>query len=341
MRNKSRRFLDALLLEIETQSARFAIKPETIYFGGGTPSTLSLAEIEYLLMGIRERLDLRGLAEFTFEINPATVSFEKARLLRSLGVNRISMGVQSWDDAVLKTLGRAHTAAQSQKTFDTLREAGFSNINFDLMFAIPAQTRTQWQRSLNTTIALHPEHVSAYCLTYEEDTEFFRKLQSREFSRDDERGADYFELAMDTLGAAGYGQYEISNYALPSRESQHNAAYWRAADYLGLGPSAFSTVGSERWQNIPNTAQYIDEIMSGRSSVSSLEIIAPATRESERIAFSMRTNTGVAKRDVQQWSKEIDEFRALKMIHEIDGNYVLTQKGKLLADSIAEVFVQG
>src|SRR5450432_4125172 len=236
-KNKSRQFLDAILREVETQSVRFAIQPHTIYFGGGTPSALSISQLEFLLTRLREQIDLTLLMEWTFEINPATVSLEKAELLRALGVTRISMGAQSWDDAILKTLGRIHTSAQAERTFDILRAAGFDNINLDLMFAIPGQTREQWRASLNRTIALQPEHVSAYSLTYEEDTEFFRKLKAEEFSQDENWDADLFEIAMDTLGAAGFEQYEVSNYAQPRRESEHNLAYWNASDYLGFGPS--------------------------------------------------------------------------------------------------------
>src|SRR5438067_8893729 len=204
MRNKSRRFLDALLLEVEKQIAVFEIKPETIYFGGGTPTMLSISELDYFLSELRKRFDTSAVREWTFEINPATVSLEKAKLLRSLGVNRISMGAQSWDDAVLKTLGRAHTSAQAEETFHTLREAEFKNVNLDLMFAVPGQTRAQWRQTLEKTIALRPEHVSAYCLTYEQDTEFFRKLNSGNFSQNDARDAEMFEDAMDTLSSAGF-----------------------------------------------------------------------------------------------------------------------------------------
>ena len=185
-RNKTAAFLDAVLLELDQQTAVLtaagrALRPVTIFFGGGTPSALSTPQLEYLLGGLRDRLDLSALAEWTLEMNPATVSLEKARTLRALGVNRVSMGVQSWDPGLLLTLGRVHTADQARRSYAILREAGFDNVNLDLIFAVPGQTRATWLASLRETIALAPEHVSAYNLTYEEDTEFLRRFEAGEF----------------------------------------------------------------------------------------------------------------------------------------------------------------
>jgi len=337
--NKSTHFLDALLLELDMHRSRFTLKPQTIYFGGGTPSALSLSQLEYLITGLRKRVDLGDLKEWTVEVNPATVSQEKARLLRDLGVNRISMGVQSWDDAVLKTLGRIHTARQSEKTYSILREAGFDNINLDLMFAVPGQTRETWRETLKTTIALRPEHISAYSLTYEEDTAFFKKLQTGELSRDNEWDADLFELTMDRLCEAGYGQYEVSNYAKPGCESQHNSACWNGDDYLGLGPSAFSTRGIDRWQNLADTSGFVERMHSNQSPVSFKERISPKTRLGERIAFSMRTRQGVELDLLEPWRGELDAFFALGLIEYTGSHAVLTRKGKMLADSVAEIFV--
>jgi oxygen-independent coproporphyrinogen-3 oxidase len=340
MRNKTHRFLDALLREVERQSAIFAIEPETIYFGGGTPTMLSISQLDYFLSELQTRMNTNAAREWTFEINPATVSLEKAKLLRSSGVNRISMGVQSWDDAVLKTLGRAHTSAQAEQTFHTLREAGFENVNMDLMFAVPGQTREQWQQSLEKTIALKPEHVSAYCLTYEEDTEFFQKLNAGNFSQNDERDAEMFETTMATLARAVFSHYEISNYAQPGRESLHNLAYWNGADYLGFGPSAFSTVGACRWQNAPNSTEYMDCLFAGKSPASFEEKLAPATKRGERIAFGLRTNRGLPAGALTPWSEQVREFHDIGLLQTTaDDRVVLTHRGKLMADTVAEIFV--
>jgi len=339
MRTKNRAFFDALLAEVRLRSRENVIEPETIYFGGGTPSMLSMGELEYLLGGLRDILRLDALREWTFEVNPATVSAAKASRLRELGVNRISMGAQSWDDGILKTLGRAHTAGQAAATYGVLREAGFGNINLDLMFAIPGQSREQWRGSLRRTIALEPEHISAYCLTYEEDTRYFEQLQAGEFRRDDDRDAAMFEEAIDLLPAAGYAQYEISNYARPGRESLHNFGYWNGEDYLGFGPSAFSTVGARRWQNAPDSAAYIARIAAGAAAISFEETISEKTRTGETLAFGLRTARGIPAQAAAPWETDLAETRALGLLEARDGRLRLTRRGKLMADSVAEVFV--
>jgi len=338
-KNKTQRFLDALLAELDLESARHPLQPQTIFFGGGTPSALSTPQLEYLLAGMRERLDLSALTEWTLEMNPATVSLEKARRLRALGVNRISMGVQSWDAALLAILGRVHTAEQAERSYELLREARFDNVNLDLMFAIPTQTLAQWEATLEKTIALAPEHLSAYCLTYEEDTAFFRRFQTGEYSQSKEWDADLFELTLNRLEAAGYEGYEISNHARPGRECLHNLAYWQGADYLGLGPSAFSTCGPNRWQNVADSQEYAARIFSGQSAVGFREELDAATRLSERIAFGLRTNRGVPIPLLDPWQAVVDEYLSEGFFIREGGCIRLTRKGKLVADTLAEAFV--
>src|SRR5918996_2696154 len=239
-RSQTQRFCEALLRELDGQRAIFAISPKTIYFGGGTPTAISASQLEFLLGGFRERLDLSALEEWTIEANPGSVSARKAALLCKLGVNRISLGVQSWDEELLKLLGREHNAQQAKESFGILRDAGFTNVNVDLMFGLPGQTVHQWRATLEKTIALQPEHISTYCLTYEEDTEFFLRHARGEFRQDADADAEFFEMTMAILEDADYEHYEISNYARPGFESVHNCAYWLGKDYLGIGPSAVS-----------------------------------------------------------------------------------------------------
>ena len=338
-RNKTTAFLDALLRHVEQAGREYALQPETIYFGGGTPSALLGEQLDYLLRGLRERLDLGRLQEWTFEVNPATVRPEKARLLRDLGVSRISLGVQSWDDGLLKTLGRVHNAAQAENTFRILRDAGFDNINIDLMFAVPGQTTEQWRETLQKTIDLGPEHVSSYCLTYEEDTEYFRKLTGGTFRQDDERDAQLFEMTMDMLAGGGFTQYEISNYAKPGRESRHNRAYWLGKDYLGFGPSAFSTVGLSRWENIRDTAEYSRLVLAGESPVKFREELTAEQRAGEIAAFRMRMLDGIPMTDLEPWSEAIGEFERIELVERAGECARLTRRGKMLADSVAEAFV--
>jgi oxygen-independent coproporphyrinogen-3 oxidase len=300
---------------------------------------LSIAELEHLLRNLRDILPLDHAREWTFEVNPATVSRAKALFLRACGVNRISMGVQSWDDGILRILGRAHTAAQAADTYRVLRQAGFENINIDLMFAVPGQTRDQWRDSLQRTVALAPAHISAYCLTYEEDTQYFQRLQSGEFHRDDDRDAAMFEEAMDILAAAGYRHYEISNYARPGSESLHNFAYWNGIDYLGFGPSAFSTIGARRWQNVPDSAAYITRINAIGAAVSFEETISEKTRLGETLAFGLRTDRGIAEQAAAPWESQLSDMRSLGLLESRNGRLLLTRRGKLMADSVAETFV--
>lgn len=335
--NKTRRFLDALLREVEQTATQ--LRPRTIYFGGGTPSALTEEQLAYLFAELPRRVDFSALEELTFEANPATIRAEKARVLRAGGVTRISLGVQSWDDALLQTLGRVHTAAQAEQTFHLLRAAGFDNINLDLMFAIPGQSLAQWKATLACTIALGPEHISSYCLTYEEDTAYFRQLQLGTFRQDEERDAELFELTMDTLAAAGYVQYEISNYARLGRESAHNQAYWRGADYLGFGPSAFSTTGLKRWQNIADTTEYLRRVKAGEVLASFREELSPATRRGEMLAFAMRTTQGVERTALAGYDAEIREFHELGFLAEHADRLVLTRRGKLMADAVGRAFV--
>lgn len=337
--SQTQRFCEALLGELDEQRARWPVAPETIFIGGGTPTALTTAQLGYLLGGFRERLDLSAMVEWTVEANPGSVSPHKAEILRSLGVNRISLGVQSWDDELLKLLGREHNAAQAEASFHILREAGFTNLNIDLMFGLPGQTLAQWQATLQNTIALGPEHISTYCLTYEEGTDFFARQVRGEFREDPDSDASFLESAMELLGSAGFEHYEISNYAREGYASSHNRGYWAGEDYLGIGPSAFSTVGLERYQNVSDYREYSDRVLAGGSPVSSTEALTAEMKRGERIALSLRTAGGIPSTELNPWPNERREFEELGLLRQVEGNCVLTRRGKLLADSVAEAFM--
>lgn len=344
-KNKNREFLDALLCEVERAGERFTLRPETIYFGGGTPTSLLTEQLDYLLGGLRSRLDLSALREWTVEANPATVREEKARLLRDMGVTRVSLGVQSWDDALLKTLGRVHNAAQAEHTYEILRAAEIPAVNLDLMFAVPGQRPSQWRATLEKTIALKPDHISSYCLTYEEDTAYFQKLAGGDYRQDVERDAQLFEETMDTLTAGGFAQYEISNYARSDSrsqtgcESQHNRAYWLGADYLGFGPGAFSTVGFSRWENVRDTAGYTRAMLAGEPVTGFTETLSADVRAGEIAAFRIRMAEGIPAAEIAGWGGAMAEFEKLGLVTRSEGIVCLTRRGKLLADSVAEAFV--
>src|SRR3954469_15847011 len=337
--SQTRRFCEALLREVEELNGRFLIQPETIFLGGGTPTALNTELLQFLLTGFRERLDLSQLREWTVEANPGSVSPRKAKLLRAAGLNRVSLGVQSWDNELLKLLGREHDAAQAETSFHILREADFSNLSIDLMFGLPGQTLAQWEADLARTIALRPQHISTYCLTYEEDTEFFVRHTRGEFREDPQSDAQFLERAMTMLEGAGYRHYEISNYSLPNFESAHNRGYWAGDDYLGIGPSAFSTVDAARLQNVCDYRAYADAVLTGASPVGSRETLTPEMKRTERIALGLRTRDGIPVRELEGSRTASEEFLKLGLMTKADGNFVLTQRGKLLADSVAAAFV--
>jgi oxygen-independent coproporphyrinogen-3 oxidase len=337
--SQTQRFCEALLREIEIVAEQDPLRLETIFFGGGTPTALTTNQLEFLLGGMRERLDLTALTEWTLEANPGSVSARKATLLQRMGVSRLSLGVQSWDDGLLQLLGREHNAAQAEASFQILREAGFANISIDLMFGLPGQTLSQWQNDLSKTIALGPDHISTYCLTYEEDTDFFLRHSRGEFREDSESDARFLESAMEMLEAAGFEHYEISNYARPGFASAHNRGYWAGDDYLGIGPSAFSTVGMRRWQNVADYRAYADRILASSSAIGSTENLTPENKRMEHIALALRTREGIPSDELNAWPNESKEFIGLGLLRERDGNFVLTPRGKLLADTVAEAFV--
>src|SRR5438105_7728789 len=338
-RSQTARFCEAILRDLDKQCAAFAISAKTIYFGGGTPTALTTAQLEFLLGGFHQRLDLSALEEWTIEANPGSVSARKAALLYKLRVNRISLGVQSWDNTLLKILGREHNADQAEQSFRVLRDAGFSNINVDLMFGLPGQTIQQWQSTLEKTISLRPDHISAYCLTYEEDTEFFLRQSRGELKTNPDVDADFFHVAMSTLENAGYEHYEISNYARPGLSSVHNRAYWSGEDYRGIGPSAFSTVGMQRWQNLADYRAYAARVLSDQPPLGSRENLTKEMKRAERIGLSLRTREGIPAQELEHFARETNEFIALGLLRRSNGNLVLTQTGKSLADSVVEAFL--
>ena len=338
-RSQLNRFCEAIVGEIAAWGQGRNLSPSTIYFGGGTPTALGIPQWELLFSGLQEHIDTSDLVEWTVEANPGSVSERKAAFLKRFGINRISLGVQSWDDTLLNLLGREHNAQQAADSIQILRSAGFSNINVDLMFGLPGQTLSQWQISLEKTIAYQPEHISTYCLTYEEDTEFLIRHQKGEFRQDSDEDAKFFEVAMSTLEGAGYEHYEISNYARPGLASVHNQAYWGGEDYLGIGPSAFSTAGSQRWQNVCDYREYAKQILQGRSPIASRENLTTEMKRAERIALSLRTNAGVPADLLTGNPQQLDEFLCLGLLDRSNGNFVLTSAGKALADTVAEAFI--
>ncbi|MGB0586937.1 MAG: radical SAM family heme chaperone HemW [Limisphaerales bacterium] len=292
------RFVAALVTELTMVADELA--PQTIFFGGGTPSILNLRQWETILEAMR-RLGLTGAREWTVECNPATVSADKAKLLHEGGVTRISMGVQSLDEALLDRLGRVHSRAMVFKSYDILRNAGFERVNLDLMFAIPSQTMPVWQETLRETIAMQPEHLSCYEVIYEQDTPLYEQLQAGEFDVQEELACDMFEELVRVAGEQGFYQYEVANFGrhqgagdfdIPDEACLHNVNYWRGGDYHGLGPSATGCVRGVRATNIRNTEAYCAALENGDRAIDQVEELEPLRRAGEMAAFGLRMNAG-------------------------------------------------
>lgn len=329
-------FVDAVLAEARMHRQRHAIRPRTIYLGGGTPTALSETHLERLLAGLCEVLEAGELEEFGIEANPRTITASKAAMMKRCGINRVSLGVQAWDEATLQTLGRDHSPAEAEETFQILREAGIGSLNIDLMFSIPGQTLEVWSQSLDTTLCLQPDHVSAYNLNYEEDTDFFDKLTRGLYREEPERDADMFFLAMSKLEQAGYRQYEVSNYARTGHQSAHNAAYWFGADYLGLGPSAVSTTGRTRWKNLPDTERYLAAVAAGILPQQDAENLTDAQHQIERVALELRTARGASRSHLPHLhDAQLQPFMDAGLLVTTPDFIQLTPKGRALADTIA------
>ena len=349
------RYVEALLREMQCVASD--LNPKTIFFGGGTPSLLSLGQWERILQTVR-RLGWHGAAEWTVECNPATVSLDKAKLLRDGGVNRISMGAQSFDPALLDRLGRVHSRQMIFKSFDILRSAGFDNLNVDLMFAIPGQTLASWRQTLAEAKALGSEHLSCYEVIYEEDTPLFEQLRAGAVQVDEDLACAMYDELLLTAADAGFQQYEVANFArhraatpaeVPDRACRHNINYWRGGSFYGLGPSAAGYVGGVRTRNWSNTITYCEELERGRRAIESAEELPPLARAGEIAAFGLRMNSGWPLEQFQrrtgfdlrqEWKPEIDRMMALGYGELNQQRFNLTSKGLRFADWAGAEFLR-
>jgi oxygen-independent coproporphyrinogen III oxidase len=353
------RYTHALVRELELVAPE--VRPRTVFFGGGTPSLLNLRQWEQILRAM-ERLNLLGAKEWTVECNPATVSLDKARLLRDYGVNRISMGVQSLDEALLDRLGRIHSREMVFKSFDILRQAGFDNVNVDLMFAIPGQTMAIWRSTLDEATALGSEHLSSYEVIYEDDTPLFAQLQAGEIDVDEDLACAMYEELVARAVGAGFHQYEVANFArdkspnpkittayLPSQACRHNVNYWRGGSFFGLGPSATGYVNGVRTKNWANTQLYCEQIEKGKRAIESREELVPLARAGETAAFGLRMNAGwpfeefrrTTGHDLQrEWAGEIQQLTQQGWGRASTDGFQLTAQGLRFADAAAELFLR-
>ncbi|MBN8652564.1 MAG: radical SAM family heme chaperone HemW [Cytophagales bacterium] len=338
----------AIIREMELQVHYLGGEPlETIYFGGGTPSLLTEAELNSILNTIYKLHPVAPTPEITLEANPDDLTAEKLTALARVGVNRLSIGVQSFDNSVLQFLNRAHTADEATKCIDAAHQVGISNLSIDIMFGLPNQHEAILYKDLASAIALHPTHVSVYSLTVEEKTVFGKWAQQGKLNIAAEpEAARQFEVVMDTLESNGFTQYEISNYAKPGFESQHNGSYWQRKKYLGIGPSAHSYNGDTRQFNISNNHRYVQALSGGKIPFE-LEQLTRANKINEYIFTTLRTNRGcnlaVLKQDYDYdletvAGKALARMVANNLITQKAGTLLLTRAGKLVADQLALEF---
>jgi oxygen-independent coproporphyrinogen-3 oxidase len=323
---------------------------DTVYFGGGTPSLLSPKQLEEILAAIHDKFSILPNSELTMEMNPATVTLETLRDYRSLGINRASFGVQTFDDTELKRLGRKHTAADVRETIELLRGADFDNTSFDLIAGLPRQTLADWERNLEQAIKLAPEHISLYLLEVHEGTPLAEQIRSgRQPQPDEDLAAVMYETLLEKTAAAGYRQYEISNFSKPGFESRHNIKYWNFDPYYSFGCSAHSFDGvSTRWANERDTAAYVNLIEKLGSAISETTILDEKNARAEYAFLKLRLNEGVELSEYKkrfgidlekEFAAELENFIAEGLLETDKKILRLTPKGRIYSNEVFAAFV--
>jgi oxygen-independent coproporphyrinogen-3 oxidase len=340
-----RALIDEILLRGELARHNGAPRrARTIFFGGGTPSLLSTGQISRILDACREAFALDEDAEITLEANPGTLSLASLEGLRAAGINRLSMGAQSFDAKLLKTLGRIHSPAEISQAVFNARKAGFRSLNLDFMFGLPGQTMQHWKDTLDSALALRPEHLSLYSLIIEEGTPFFTWTQEgRIVPGDEDLCADMYEYADERLQDEGYENYEISNWALPGHQSRHNLTYWHNLPYLGMGAGAHSFYAHRRFSNVLDPNDYIRRVKQGELPEAESETVERAQEMSETAFLALRTAQGLHLPTFEQrFSESFTEYVGdrLRVVDEAGlleyaGEWLrLSKRGRLLGNEV-------
>ena len=344
-------FLGALQREIQM----YAFLPtnvsfETVFFGGGTPSLLAPHQLESILALLHSTFHIQRDAEVTLETNPGTVTREKLDAFKSLGINRLSIGIQSFHEDELQFLSRIHDSRQAESCVELARETGFKNVSIDLMYSLPGQTRLRWEENLLKALALHPHHLSAYSLIVEDHTPLARLVNAKQVSPNPvDVEAELYECTMDIMAAHGYEHYEASNYALPGFRSRHNSNYWNHENYLGFGPSAHSfwkkpgETAGRRWWNIANLSHYCARLHNNELPLVSEDVVSSKELVTERIFLGLRSDGVNLKRLCADFGIELHQDQQ-SIIRELVAQNIatlendtlrLTSRGFLLCDEIS------
>ena len=316
---------------------------QSVYFGGGTPSLLTIRDVEKIFDTIHQYHSVAADAEITLEANPDDLTIQKLKDLSKTAINRLSIGTQSFFEKDLKWMNRAHTAQEAKTCIQAAQDNGFENITIDLIYGTPTTTNEMWEENIQTAIQLNIPHLSCYCLTVEPDTalDHFVKKGTKE-AVDEEKAAQQFEILMDLSARAGYEHYEISNFAKPDRHARHNSNYWLGASYLGIGPSAHSFNGNSRQWNIAHNTKYIKALQENQLTFEK-ELLTTDQQYNEYILTALRTKWGCQLQKIKAWGvqyeqyflKTVEPYLKEQLIQESRQTYTLSSKGKLLADRIA------
>ena len=323
---------------------------DSVFVGGGTPSILNENEINILFEKIKENFNIKSNAEITMECNPGTLTLNKLKAMKKSGVNRLSIGLQAVQNHHLKYIGRIHTFEEFEKNYHDAKQMGFDNINIDLMYALPNQSREDWMESLEKVVKLNPTHISAYSLILEENTELFKMYERDEFNLLDENtDIEMYEYTIDYLKSHGYNQYEISNYAKGNFECKHNVLYWKCEEYVGIGASASGYFNGIRYNNICELDNYEKMILEGEKPIEWEEKLSIKDEIEESIFLGLRMNEGIQISDFKEkynfdfekeYKNEIEKLSKMELI-EIDNNLMkLTQKGREISNSIFVEFIK-
>ena len=318
---------------------------ETVYFGGGTPSLLTKEELAAIMSTIREHFELADSPEITFEVNPDDATTENLADWKALGINRLSIGLQSFQETDLTWMNRSHSTEQGQMAVRLAQATGFDNISIDLIYGLPELSNEQWVSHLNQALSLNVQHISSYCLTIEPKTALNDFVAKGKLTRPTEdQQSEQFELLVSTLALAGFEQYEISNFAKDQKYAKHNSAYWNFSPYLGVGPSAHSFNGQQRRWNVANNTKYYQDV-GKKQDWFEVENLSESEKWNEYFLTGLRTKWGILKWNIQEMggmsSSELtlmDSYVKSEWMIEADVSFVLTEKGKLQADGIASSF---
>jgi oxygen-independent coproporphyrinogen-3 oxidase len=308
---------------------------ETLYIGGGTPSLLTPKQLRLLFSQIENTFSLNRQVEMTIEANPESLSKPTLHSYREMGINRLSIGVQSFDDQELSLLGRSHSATDAEEQILLAHQVGFDRIGIDLMFGLPGQSKETWVKTLNKTLSFAPTHISSYSLTWSNATLLGKMIETKKIPRpDDDTTAEMYLLCHDILTEAGYEHYEISNFAAPGYRCLHNEGYWTGKTYIGLGPSAHSFIGNKRFWNCPDVKRYIHVLSQNQLATAGEERLNPDQRYLEKIALGLRRIDGVPLRLLEDRKEKVSQLVRHKLARIENNHLILNVRGFLVADEV-------